>query len=91
MKDITLSVRIEGRVQGVWFRGWTRDEAQKLGLRGWVRNEQDGSVAACVAGPEARVRDLVASMHRGPPAARVRNVSWRETAPYSGGTFDVRR
>ena len=45
-----ILVRIRGRVQGVSFRVWTKMEAEKLGLTGWVRNEADGSVAALVAG-----------------------------------------
>ena len=48
-----VRVRITGRVQGVYFRGWTRDEAARLGLDGWVRNEADGSVTALIAGPAA--------------------------------------
>jgi acylphosphatase len=43
-------VRISGRVQGVSFRFWTRQEAERLNLNGWVRNEPDGSVQALVAG-----------------------------------------
>jgi acylphosphatase len=74
MKDIARRIRIEGRVQGVGFRAWTQDEAQALGLRGWVRNERDGSVAVLAAGPEARVDELIAELHRGPPGARVRDV-----------------
>ena len=44
--DIACLVRITGRVQGVWYRGWTADEAVQRGERGWVRNCWDGSVAA---------------------------------------------
>ncbi|HRO12854.1 MAG TPA: acylphosphatase, partial [Amaricoccus sp.] len=50
-EEIALRVRVTGRVQGVWYRGWTEDEATRRGLRGWVRNEPDGSVAAVLAGP----------------------------------------
>ncbi|MFA3919642.1 acylphosphatase [Ruegeria hyattellae] len=67
----SITVKITGGVQGVWFRGWTRQEAERLGLEGWVRNEADGSVAACLSGPVARVDEMVALLHMGPPAARV--------------------
>ena len=67
MREMTVTVRVEGRVQGVWFRAWTKEEAEALGLSGWVRNEPDGSVAAVLSGPEARVREMLAALHRGPP------------------------
>ncbi len=68
---IALRVRVRGRVQGVWFRAWTKAEAEARGLSGWVRNEPDGSVAALIAGPEEAVRAMVAALHGGPPRARV--------------------
>jgi acylphosphatase len=70
-------VRIEGRVQGVWYRGWTLDQAVKRGLFGWVRNRTDGSVEALFAGPRAVVDDMVAACWQGPPSARVIRVSER--------------
>ena len=62
---------ISGRVQGVWFRGWTLQEAEARGLDGWVRNRRDGSVEAVLAGAEAAVDDMLRVCHDGPPAARV--------------------
>ena len=70
----SVRLRITGRVQGVWFRGWTNDQADELGLDGWVRNRRDGSVEAVVSGPADRVDDLVARCRTGPPAARVEDV-----------------
>jgi acylphosphatase len=64
-------VRIQGRVQGVWFRGWTVAQARALGLDGWVRNRTDGSVEAVFGGPAAAVAEMVARCHQGPSAARV--------------------
>ncbi len=69
-----VAVRIEGRVQGVWYRGWTMDEAERRGLRGWVRNRSDGSVEALFIGPDALVADMIEACRRGPPAARVKRV-----------------
>ncbi|MEM9031503.1 MAG: acylphosphatase, partial [Pseudomonadota bacterium] len=73
-EDTVLLTRITGRVQGVWFRAWTQGQAESLGLRGWVRNEPDGSVAALLMGPKGKVRDLVRAFHHGPPAAKVERV-----------------
>jgi acylphosphatase len=75
-----VHIRIEGRVQGVWFRGWTAHEAAARGLRGWVRNRGDGSVEAVFAGPRARVADMVALCRRGPPAAKVFKVTTEPVA-----------
>jgi len=70
-----VAVRIEGRVQGVWYRGWTVDEATRRGLRGWVRNRADGSVEALFIGPAEAVSAMVAACRTGPTAARVSGVS----------------
>lgn len=64
-------LRIHGRVQGVWFRGWTVDRATALGLSGWVRNRRDGSVEALVSGPGQAVEQMIAACHDGPPTAHV--------------------
>lgn len=91
MSDIAKRVRISGRVQGVWFRNWTRAQAEALGLRGWVRNEPDGSVLALVAGPEAAVARMLAALHEGPPAARVDAVRAQAAEPPEGAGFRVLR
>ena len=67
-------VRVEGRVQGVWYRGWAVAEANRLGLAGWVRNRSDGSVEALLAGPVPAVDAMLEACWRGPPSARVSNV-----------------
>ena len=72
--ESTVQVRIEGRVQGVWFRAWTVDQATARGLSGWVRNRRDGSVEAIFRGPEHAVHDMVRVCAKGPPAARVTRV-----------------
>ncbi|MDP6121448.1 MAG: acylphosphatase [Rhodospirillales bacterium] len=78
MSQSAVRVRIEGRVQGVWFRAWTAQEATARGLDGWVRNRADGSVEALFAGPIAAVDEMLAACRRGPPMAAVSGV---ETAP----------
>ena len=89
--DVTVRARVTGRVQGVWFRGWTEGEARRLGLRGWVRNEADGSVTALIAGPRAAVEAMVAALHDGPPAARVDAVETAEVDDAAPEGFEVRR
>ena len=76
-----LKVRISGRVQGVWYRGWTMVEAQRLGLDGWVRNRVDGTVEALFCGPPEAVDGMVEACRRGPPAAVVTAVAVEVTQP----------
>ncbi len=73
-EPLAISLRIRGRVQGVWYRGWMVDEARILGLAGWVRNRRDGSVEALIVGPEPAMREMIARCRRGPRTARVEDV-----------------
>jgi acylphosphatase len=76
MSEATVSVRLRilGRVQCVWYRGWAIDRARELGLSGWVRNRRDGSVEALLCGSESAVRAMIEQCRQGPPAARVERV-----------------
>ena len=65
---------VSGRVQGVCYRMYARDEALRLGLRGWVRNRPDGSVEALAEGEVADVAEFVRWCRGGPPMARVSDV-----------------
>ncbi len=87
----TVTVRVTGRVQGVWYRGWTEGEAARLGLSGWVRNEADGSVRALLHGPDGAVEEMLALMRGGPPAARVDRVKTAPGAAPDEPGFRVRR
>ena len=78
---IARKVRVTGRVQGVYYRGWTKSEAERLKLGGWVRNEHDGSVAALIAGPPEAVDEMLQLMNGGPLDARVENVAVEEADP----------
>ena len=66
--------RIEGRVQGVWFRESTRREAVPLGITGYARNLPDGSVEVLACGATAALDHLADWLQRGPPLARVSRV-----------------
>jgi len=79
-------------VQGVFYRAKARATGTRLGLRGWVRNRDDGTVEATVCGPSEAVEQYIAWCHHGPPAARVGRVEISELAPFDtlGDSFDVR-
>jgi acylphosphatase len=70
-----VRVRLRGRVQGVSFRVWTRTEAERLGLSGWVRNEEDGSVTALIVGAEGAVSTMLDRLWKGPTGASVSSVT----------------
>jgi acylphosphatase len=72
---------VSGRVQGVSYRAATASEARRLGVVGWVRNRDDGTVELEVEGPDDRVASLLAWCEHGPPAARVAGVAVEELAP----------
>jgi acylphosphatase len=67
-------VYISGRVQGVFFRAYTEEEANRLGLKGWVRNLIDGRVEAVFEGEKDKIEKMIEWCHRGSPHARVDNV-----------------
>ena len=71
MAKIARHVRLSGRVQGVFFRAWTREQADRLDVYGWIRNCPDGSVEGHLEGPEDRVGELIQLLRRGPSGARV--------------------
>ncbi len=73
-----IRVTVEGRVQGVFFRAWTMDQAKMRGLRGWVRNRHDGTVEAIFAGPDSQVMDMLTLCWQGPPLSRVRELDYCE-------------
>jgi acylphosphatase len=73
--DVELRLVVTGRVQGVGYRWFVRLHADRLGLRGWVRNEFDGSVVAEVRGTPAAVEEFAEVLRRGSPGARVAGVS----------------
>jgi acylphosphatase len=72
--EISIRLRVAGRVQGVGFRQALLREAVSHGLRGWVRNRRDGTVEALLQGDAAAVEAVIAWAHRGPPASRVDRV-----------------
>lgn len=72
-----VSLRIKGRVQGVFYRQSAKEEAERLGLTGWVRNLPDGDVEAVAEGAPEQLSRFLEWCRRGPPAARVTDVEER--------------
>ncbi len=87
MKHINL--KISGKVQGVWYRKSTCDEARRLGLKGFVRNQPDGSVYAEAEGEEEVLEQFVAWCKIGPRLARVTEVVVEEGPVVQFTTFEV--
>jgi len=81
--------RIEGRVQGVWFRDSTRREAQALGLTGFALNRADGSVEVLACGDDDALEALERWLQRGPPMAEVSRVVSEPTDEEPPTTFSV--
>lgn len=77
-------LRITGRVQGVWFRAFTKEQADALALTGWVRNLPDGGVEACAEGSPAALAELRERCSRGPAAAQVEGVVCLADDPATG-------
>jgi acylphosphatase len=80
---------VHGLVQGVFFRDSTRQRARGLGVAGWVRNTEDGTVEAVFEGPEDAVESLVAFVHRGPRGADVKRVEVVAEEPEGLADFRV--
>jgi acylphosphatase len=85
-----VTVRVSGRVQGVSFRWYAQQEAIRLGVHGWVRNEPDGSVAGLFEGDDDAVDALVTWCRTGPSYAAVQHVAVTEAQPTGATRFDVR-
>lgn len=80
-----VEIRVEGRVQGVGFRHFTTQQARRLGVDGWVRNESDGSVRVVAEGPKEALEQLVEKLKHGPSGARVNAVK----SQWSGASGDL--
>lgn len=88
---IRKRLRVRGRVQGVFFRGATERTARALGVAGWVRNCDDGSVEAVFEGAPDRVAAAVAFCREGPRGARVDDVACSDEVPEGLRDFAIRR
>jgi acylphosphatase len=92
MNDIGAHLHIKGRVQGVGFRFFALNWAEKLGLTGWVKNNYDGSVESEVEGDRSAVEEYIEQMKNGPRWSHVSDMQV-DYKPYKGlyPRFDVTR
>lgn len=85
-----VRARISGKVQGVSYRAWTEHEANRLGLYGWVRNRQDGSVEALFVGAPEAVDAMLSLCLSGPTHARVDRVETEDAKGITAKRFEVK-
>jgi acylphosphatase len=90
-KKLAKFYRVRGRVQGVGFRYFVNHSAQALGVRGWVRNDDDGSVEVYAVGTVAQLSELAGYLWKGPRWAEVRGVEESEAAMEDHAGFSVRQ
>ncbi len=88
MKEAYL-IKLSGRVQGVGFRYFTRIQARRRKVTGWVRNHPDGSVEAYCEGEQEILRELAEILKKGPQGARVDSMELRKTALGSCSSFTI--
>ena len=87
MNQVSVRVRITGRVQGVGYRGWTVRVAVVLGLSGWVRNRSDGSVEAVFQGGQNQIDQMIDKLYQGPSGAVVSCVTINYEKPQKNSGF----
>ncbi len=90
MDKVRAHVFFSGRVQGVFFRAFTKENADRLGINGWVRNLPDGRVEAVFEGPSDRVEKIIYLCRYRHPHARVDNVEIHYEKPENIVGFRVR-
>jgi acylphosphatase len=92
--DVTLRATVRGRVQGVFFRAFIGQAAERLHIGGYVCNQPDGSVYVAARGDRRKLEELLGILRQGPEMARVETVehTWAEgDTGISPGRFEVRR
>lgn len=86
-----VSIKISGKVQGVYFRASTKDIAEKFGINGFARNEKDGSVYIAAEGEDENLKQFVAWCHQGPMHAEVQHVDLKEGSVQGFTRFEIKR
>lgn len=84
MKDngddmICIHILVSGRVQGVWYRAFTKEAAERHDINGWVKNLDDGRVEALAIGEKEKIADFIDELKKGPKASRVDSIEAKES------------
>ena len=89
--EIQGNIQVKGKVQGVWFRAFTKEKAEELGLTGWVQNQPGGSVYLKVKGKKETIEKLISDLGHGPKRSQVEyvNVEWN-SPEHAWSKFEIR-
>ncbi|UEC39236.1 MULTISPECIES: acylphosphatase [Methanothrix] len=87
---MSVHVRVSGRVQGVYYRAYTRDRAKSLGINGWVRNIPGGGVEAVLEGERRQVGELLKAMKSGPSGSVVLGMELSEIEAKGYNDFEIK-
>lgn len=90
MKDLRAElITVFGKVQGVFYRKSTQEKAKKIGLKGWVRNKEDGSVEICAEGSSVQIEELKVWCKKGPEEAVVKDLISKSTEVQFYKSFEI--
>ena len=87
---MSVHVRVSGRVQGVYYRAYTRDRAKSLGINGWVRNIPGGGVEAVLEGERRQVGEMLKAMESGPSGSVVLGMELSEIEAQGYNDFEIK-
>ncbi|RMA93337.1 acylphosphatase [Hydrogenothermus marinus] len=86
-----LHAIVKGKVQGVYYRKFTKETADRLGLKGWVKNLPDGTVEVVAEGDEDKLKELLENLYKGPPLAEIIDIDYEFLNKDGGFTdFEIR-
>ncbi|WP_323758300.1 acylphosphatase [Roseivirga sp.] len=84
-------IKVTGKVQGVYFRASSQEQARRLGIKGWCKNEPDGSVLIIAEGSDENLNALVSWCHHGPSNASVEKVLVESIEASGFEGFEIKR
>ena len=87
---MSVHVRVSGRVQGVYYRAFTRDRARSLGINGWVRNIPGGGVEAVLEGERRQVGEMLKAMKSGPSGSVILGMELSEIEAKGYNDFEIK-